>query len=77
VLSGLFPLAYAAVFVCLLLQAFRMMRLSFATSAKAPTDRTGLKTIHPELLDENGAMTKEELWSVRFSDTDGVFAPEV
>jgi len=54
-----------------------MMRLSFATSAKAPTDRTGLKTIHPELLDENGAMTKEELWSVRFSDTDGVFAPEV
>jgi len=54
-----------------------MMRLSFATSAKAATDRTGLKTIHPELLDENGAMTKEELWSVRFSDTDGVFAPEV
>ena len=59
VLSGLFPLAYALVLTCLLLQAFRMMRLSSASVASAPRDRTGLKTIHPELLDENGLMTNE------------------
>ena len=75
-LSGLFPLAYAAVFMCLLLQAFRMMRLSSASTVSAPSDRTGLKTIHPELLDENGVMTKEELWAVRFSEKDGVVFPE-
>ena len=75
-LSGLFPFAYAAVFICLLLQAFRMMRLSSATSTEAPSDRTGLKTVHPELLDENGVLTNEELWAVRFSDKDGVVTSE-
>ena len=74
-LSGLFPLAYAAVATCLLLHAFRMMRLS-TSAVKAPTDRTGLKTIHPELLDENGVMTNEELWAVRFSHKEGVVFPE-
>ena len=74
-LSGLFPLAYAAVATCLLLQAFRMMRLS-TSAVKAPTDRTGLKTVHPELLDENGVMTDEELWAVRFSHKEGVVFPE-
>ena len=74
-LSGLFPLAYAAVFMCLLLQAFRMMRLSSASTVSALSDRTGLKTIHPELLDENGVMTNEELWAVRFSEKDGVVFP--
>ena len=75
-LSGLFPLAYAAVLACLLLQAFRMMRLTSASSAQASSDRTGLTTVHPELLDENGAVTNEELWSVRFSDSEGVVVPE-
>ena len=74
-LSGLFPLAYAAVATCLLLQAFRMMRLS-TSAVKASTDRTGLKTVHPELLDENGVMTDEELWAVRFSHKEGVVFPE-
>ena len=74
-LSGLFPLAYAAVATCLLLQAFRMMRLS-TSAVKAPTDRTGLKTVHPELLDENGVMTDEELWAVRFSHKEGIVFPE-
>ena len=72
----LFPLAYAAVLTCLLLQAFRMMRLSSASTARATSDRTGLRTIHPELMDENGVLTTEELWSVRFSDHDGVVVPE-
>ncbi|WP_370630806.1 DUF2973 domain-containing protein [Synechococcus sp. MU1625] len=76
VLSGLFPLAYAAVLTCLLLQAFRMMRHSSASAVGAPSDRTGLKTIHPELLDENGVMTNDELWAVRFSEKDGVVFPE-
>ena len=75
VLAGLFPLAYAAVLTCLLLQAFRMMRPTSASKASASNDRTGLKTTHPELLDENGEVTNEQLWAVRFSD-EGVFLPE-
>ncbi|QNI58919.1 putative conserved membrane protein [Synechococcus sp. BIOS-U3-1] len=34
-------------------------------------DRTGLKTTHPELLDENGFITKEELLVVHFGGIDG------
>ena len=73
--TGLFPLAYAAVLTCLLLQAFRMMRPTSASKASASNDRTGLKTTHPELFDENGEVTKEELWAVRFGD-EGVVLPE-
>ena len=75
-MAGLFPLAYAAVFTFLLLQAFRMMRPSSASRVSSPSDRTGLKTTHPELLDENGMLISEELWAVRFSDKKGVFIPE-
>ena len=67
-ISGLFPLAYATVMTCLLLKAFRMMRPSSASKATTSNDRTGLNTTHPELLDENGEVTNEELWAVRFSD---------
>ena len=74
--SGLFPLIYTAGIAFLLLQAFRMM--SMATSIPVPArqrqDRTGLQTVHPELLDENGNVTDEELWIIRFSDKGG-FAP--
>ena len=75
-ISGLFPLAYAAVLTCLLLQAFRMMRLTSASASSLSGDRTGLKTTHPELLDENGVMTNEELWAVRFSDKERIVIPE-
>jgi len=34
-------------------------------------DRTGLKTTHPELLDENGFITQEELLVVHFGGLDG------
>ena len=74
-IAGLFPLAYAAVFTCLFLQAFRMMRPPSALEARASNDRTGLKTTHPELLDENGDVTNEDLWAVRFSD-EGLVLPE-
>ncbi|MAS28468.1 MAG: hypothetical protein CMN97_09520 [Synechococcus sp. NAT40] len=76
-LSALFPLAYAAVLICLLLQAFRMMRMATSTTPSAmrrSQDRTGLRTVHPELLNEHGQITDEELWTVRFSDQEG-FAP--
>ena len=75
-LSALFPLAYAVVATCMLLQVFRMMRLSSSPSDNATGDRTGLKTVHPELLDANGEMTNEELWAVRFSHNGGVVVPE-
>ena len=63
-----FPLAYALVFIGLLLQAFRMMKVSGSSALAAQSDRTGLPTVHPELLDHNGRVTSEELWAVRFSD---------
>ena len=74
-LESLLPVVYVAVFTYLLLHAFRMLRPSFASKASAPKDRTGLRTTHPELLNENGEVTQEELWAVRFSD-EGVFMPE-
>ena len=65
-LGILFLLTYALAFTCLLLQAFRMMKAS-ASAPLAQSDRTGLQTVHPELLDQNGCVTSEELWAVRFS----------
>jgi len=77
VLGALFPLAFTVVFVGLLLQAFRMMRLSAASSMKETRDRTGLRTVHPELLDAKGNVTDEELWAVRFQDlNENGLAPE-
>nr|WP_186499522.1 DUF2973 domain-containing protein [Synechococcus sp. A15-24] len=67
-LGVLFPLIYAALFIGLLLQAFRIMRVSSNVSKSFKSDRTGLRTVHPELLDDNGNVTDEELWSVRFQD---------
>ena len=68
-LDALFPLIYAALFTGLLLQAFRMMSMSSTNASTVfKSDRTGLRTVHPELLDDNGNVTDEELWSVRFQD---------
>jgi len=52
------------------------MRLASASVVSAQSDRTGLRTIHPELPDENGVTTNEELWIVRYSDQEGVASPE-
>ncbi len=76
-LSSLFPLLYATVLFVLLLQAFRVMAKGYS-SANSPNkskydpqnsseDRTGRLTIHPELLDQDGRITDEELLTVRFS----------
>ena len=78
-LAGLFPVAYAIVFTCLLLQAFRMMRMGSGMSssvAASPKDRTGLTTVHPELLNESGEITKEDLLTVRFTELEGFTSTE-
>ena len=86
-LSDLFPFLYAACFLLLLWQAFRVMGQGFravprpgdrGSASGGPTaggsapdrsavDRTGRITIHPELLDADGQLTREDLLTVRFS----------
>jgi hypothetical protein len=69
-LTFLFPVVFTAGFVFLLVQAFRMMALSFSSngsySISKRQDRTGLLTTHPELLDQNGDITSEDLLVVKF-----------
>lgn len=71
-LSFLFPIVFAALFVFLLVQAFRMMTLGLnmngAASLSRRQDRTGLITTHPELLDQNGDITSEDLLVVKFPE---------
>ncbi len=80
VLSDLFPLLYGLCFLALLYQAFRVMSRGFQAvprpgatgsaprpSRQAPGDRTGRITVHPELLDAEGQLTREDLLTVRFS----------
>ena len=80
-LSSLFPFLYCLTVLVLLWQAFRVMGrglfpddgLSHLDMKKKNLkgDRTGRLTIHPELLDQEGRITDEELLTVRFSgDTD-------
>ena len=74
----LFLSLYGVAVLLLLWQAFRVMgRVFWADSAgssnsspqrnNAKGDRTGRLTIHPELLDQDGRITDEELLTVRFS----------
>ena len=74
-MSSIFPFVYALIVIVLLWQALRVMsRGLFAANAleKADNpfkkDRTGQFTIHPELLDEEGNITDEDLLTVRFSN---------
>lgn len=76
-LAQLFPLVYAACFLVLLWQAFRVMGRGFTAvprpgdqSPASGADRTGRLTIHPELLDSDGQLTQEDLLTVRFSGDD-------
>ena len=76
-LTSIFPLIYGAAVLILLWQAFRVIAKGVKTSqANAQNklskhdsneDRTGRLTIHPELLDQEGRITNEELLTVRFS----------
>ncbi len=75
--SSLIPIFYVVVVIALLSQALRVMRNGFRTSQRSKDqdsglrnfkeDRTGKLTIHPELLDQDGRITEEELLTVRFS----------
>ncbi|OUW45785.1 MAG: hypothetical protein CBD47_07845 [Synechococcus sp. TMED187] len=65
-LNSLFPLIYGTVFVLLLWRAFKVMGQGFK-AANPDKDRTGKVTVHPELLDQDGRLTDEDLLTVRFS----------
>jgi len=80
-LSNFLPFLYGLSVLFLLIAAARIMLNGFfsAQSLKTPNsfskkrrdDRTGLVTVHPELLNEDGGITDEDLLTVRFSkDTD-------
>jgi len=76
-LNILFLVLYAGAVLLLLWQAFRLIARAFwvdhelsSSSSKRNNsngDRTGRVTIHPELLDQDGHITDEELLTVRFS----------
>jgi hypothetical protein len=81
-LARVFPLLYGVAFLVLLWQAIRVMSRGFAAASIEPgragrsgRDRTGRLTVHPELLDEHGRLTDEDLLTVRFDgeggDSDG------
>ena len=77
-LTDLFPGLYGICFLVLLWQAFRVMAQGFRAVPRPgdrpsdrfpdrPSDRTGRVTVHPELLDADGQITREDLLTVRFS----------
>ena len=75
-LNSLFPLIYGAVFVLLLWQAFKVMGTGFK-AVRPDKDRTGKVTVHPELLDQDGRLTEEDLLTVRFGgDQDSPANPD-
>ncbi len=76
-LSSFFQYLYGIVVLLLVWQAIRVMSSGFfvnehatqsrSKAGKANEDRTGQLTVHPELLDQEGRLTDEELLTVRFS----------
>ena len=70
----MFAVLYAIAFFVLLGCAFMQMRQGWSTRPEQPIakrvvrDRTGLKTIHPELLDEHGQLIKDDLLTVSFEN---------
>ena len=80
-LINFLPFLYGISVFILLIIAARIMLNGFLSgqslnkrnsfSDKNTNDRTGLVTIHPELLNKDGDITDEDLLTVRFSkDTD-------
>ena len=73
----LFPIIYSAALTYLVWKAFKVMSNGWGISE---TEKNGLNnsnlrqkkyTIHPELLDNAGNITEEELLTVRFSNDNG------
>ena len=80
-LSNFLPFLYGLTVFALLIVAAKIMLNGFFSGQsshdqnlfpkKESDDRTGLVTIHPELLNQDGVITDEDLLTVRFSkDTD-------
>ena len=76
-MSLLFPIIYSAAISYLVWKAFKVMSNGWGAFEKKPKKpfNTNIRqkkyTIHPELLDNSGNITQEELLTVRFSnDTD-------
>ena len=76
----MFAVLYAIAFFVLLGCAFMQMRQGWSARSQQPRanttvrDRTGVKTIHPELLDEHGQLIKDDLLTVSFENVpDGPF----
>ena len=76
----MFAVLYAIAFFALLGCALMQMRQGWSARAQQPRantairDRTGLKTIHPELLDDNGQLINDDLLTVSFENMpDGPF----
>ena len=77
-LNNFLPFVYGlSVFILLILAARIMLNGFFSGqtlfkhqksfSKKTSDDRTGLVTVHPELLNKDGCITDEDLLTVRFS----------
>ena len=70
----LFPIIYSAALTYLVWKAFKVMSNGWGISEreKKPLINSHFQqkkyTIHPELLDESGNITEEELLTVRFSN---------
>ena len=70
----MFAVLYGIAFFVLLGCAFMQMRQGWSARSQQPRsttamrDRTGLKTIHPELLDEHGQLIKDDLLTVSFEN---------
>ena len=80
-LNNFLPFLYGVLVIVLLILAGKIMLNGFVSGQSSQTqntfsnkkrdDRTGLITIHPELLNKDGYITDEDLLTVRFSkDTD-------
>ncbi|WP_114993704.1 DUF2973 domain-containing protein [Synechococcus sp. UW179A] len=74
-LTSFLPLVYTAACAFVFLSGFRILFRALRHQTKN-SDRTGLRTTHPELLDENGFITNEKLLVVHFGGLDDhAFSP--
>ena len=73
-MSILFPIIYSAALTYLVWKAFKVMSNGWGINStenqryNKPDFQQKKYTIHPELLDQSGNITNEELLTVRFSN---------
>ena len=84
-LNSFLPILYGIAVLILFWKAFRVMGRGFNFNEdlerkkinfdNSTGDRTGRLTIHPDLLDQDGRITDEELLTVRFSGDNDSLPP--